>query len=255
MSAVSSEPVRPLANWKVALLITLGVVVLFFTSQVAGGLVLGLYASVQHWNAAQINDWVINSIPAQFAYGVIAEGALIAGVWWGLRWLRWGWSYIGLTKPTIIHVFVGLLAVVPYFICYLLLLTFISTLVPGLNINQRQDIGFTNAVGTPDLILAFIALVIVPAFAEEITMRGLLYTGLKKWLPTLAAALIVSVLFGAAHLAEGGPSGPLWVGAIDTFTLSLVLVFLREKTGSLWPGITLHAVKNSIAFVALFFIK
>ena len=83
-------------------------------------------------------------------------------------------------------------------------------------------------------------------------MRGFLYTGLRQWLPKVLAALVVSGLFGAAHLAEGGDGAPLWIGAIDTFTLSLVMVFLREKTGNLWAGITLHTVKNAVAFVFVF---
>ena len=39
---------------------------------------------------------------------------------------------------------------------------------------------------------------------------------------------------------------------LDTFILSLVLIYLREKTGGLWASITLHAFKNGVAFVALF---
>lgn len=85
-------------------------------------------------------------------------------------------------------------------------------------------------------------------------MRGFLYTGLKRWLPWTVAGLIVSVLFGAAHLSEGGDAGLLWVGAIDTFTLSLVLIALRELTGNLWAGIVLHATKNCLAFVRIFLI-
>jgi membrane protease YdiL (CAAX protease family) len=53
---------------------------------------------------------------------------------------------------------------------------------------------------------------------------------------------------------EGGAAGPLWIGAVDTFTLSLVLVSLREITGNLWAGISLHAAKNGIAFILLFVI-
>ena len=82
-------------------------------------------------------------------------------------------------------------------------------------------------------------------------MRGFLYTGLKKWLPKIIAALVVSALFGLAHLAEGGDAGPLWVGALDTFILSLFLVSLRELTGNLWASIALHATKNTVAFVVL----
>jgi len=53
-------------------------------------------------------------------------------------------------------------------------------------------------------------------------------------------------------LPEGGAAGPLYIAALDTFILSLVLIYLREKTGSLWASITLHAVKNGVAFMALF---
>jgi membrane protease YdiL (CAAX protease family) len=83
-------------------------------------------------------------------------------------------------------------------------------------------------------------------------MRGFLYSSLKKAMPVGLAAVSVSLLFAAAHLPEGGAAGPLYIAAIDTFILSLVLVYLREKTGSLWASITLHALKNGIAFVALF---
>jgi membrane protease YdiL (CAAX protease family) len=35
----------------------------------------------------------------------------------------------------------------------------------------------------------------------------------------------------------------------------MVLAYLREKTGSLWPPIGLHALKNFVAFMALFVFK
>ena len=52
---------------------------------------------------------------------------------------------------------------------------------------------------------------------------------------------------------EFGSGQPLlWVAALDTFTLSMVLCYLRQETDSLWPGILLHALKNCIAFITLF---
>ena len=58
----------------------------------------------------------------------------------------------------------------------------------------------------------------------------------------IAAARLGDELFAVAHLPEGGAAGPLYIAALDTFVLSLVLIYLREKTGSLWASITLHAV-------------
>jgi membrane protease YdiL (CAAX protease family) len=140
-------------------------------------------------------------------------------------------------------------------VLYFLIVAIVSHLVPSLNVDQKQEIGFDNVVGSNELVITFLSLVIIPPIVEEIVMRGFLYSGLKTWLPALWAGLAVSLTFGAAHLAEGGAAGPLWIGAIDTFTLSLILVYLREKTGNLWAGITLHMLKNGLAFVLLFVLK
>ena len=61
-----------------------------------------------------------------------------------------------------------------------------------------------------------------------------------------------SEAWGSAHLPEGGAAGPLYIAAIDTFILSLFLIYLREKTGSLWSSMTLHATKNGVAFMVLY---
>ena len=157
-------------------------------------------------------------------------------------------------KPKIRHIVYGVLATIPYYLLYIIAVGIISLIIPSLNINQAQQIGYSSVHRILPLLLAFIGLVLIPPFAEEIATRGFLYTGLRRWLPKISAALVVSVLFGAAHLAEGGTAGLLWIGALDTFILSMVLVFLREKTGNLWAGITLHAIKNGVAFISLFII-
>jgi membrane protease YdiL (CAAX protease family) len=63
------------------------------------------------------------------------------------------------------------------------------------------------------------------------------------------------LLFAAAHLQWGSGAPLLWVAAIDTFVLSMVLSTLREKTGSLWSAIGLHAIKNGVAFTLLFVLR
>jgi hypothetical protein len=100
--------------------------------------------------------------------------------------------------------------------------------------------------------MTFISLVVLPPIVEEIMVRGFLYSTLKKAMPTVAAVLLTSAIFASAHLPEGGAAGPLYIAALDTFVLSLVLIYLREKTGSLWASITLHAAKNGVAFTVLF---
>ena len=64
----------------------------------------------------------------------------------------------------------------------------------------------------------------------------------------IPAMLLASGLFGLAHLWSGIDGSLLWAAGIDTFLLSLVLVFLREKTGALYAGMLVHALNNIIAF-------
>lgn len=222
---------------------TLGI---FFGAQTIAAAAVGLAAAAAHLGTGTVS--------VQFMFAALADGLVVAGVALMLRWLRWRWADIGLSTPKLRHLIFGLLAAVPYYILYAVIVLVVSALVPSLDVSQKQELGFNSVHGALPMLLAFLSLVVFPPLAEEIAMRGFLYTGLKKWLPKLTAAIVVSALFGAAHLAEGGAAGPLWIGAIDTFTLSLVLLFLREQTGNLWAGIVLHALKNGIAFVTLFVI-
>lgn len=252
-AAISAKkPAKSLQGWQFAVIALFAVVLLYFAAQLFGAVLVGIFGSVNHWGLDQTNVWLENSVSAQFIFGVIVYGFLLVGIGVLLKLFRWKWATIGLTKPKIWHAGVGLLAAVPYYALYAVVLGIVSHFIPSLNIDQKQNIGFTSVHGLGQLALTFVSLVVIPPLVEEITMRGFLYTSLKRWLPIVPAALVVSVLFGAAHLPEGGSAGPLWIGAIDTFTLSLVLIYLRERTGSLWSGITLHAVKNGIAFTVLY---
>jgi membrane protease YdiL (CAAX protease family) len=232
----------------------IGLIIVFFGAQIVGGVVLYRYGMLRGWSMEYIDNWVTSSVAAQFVYLLLSESLVLLGIFGLMRILHWSRQSIGLTRPKLSQILIGLVASVPYYILYVLVLVVVTHFIPSLNTDQKQEIGFDSVKGTGELVMTFISLVILPPLVEEIAMRGFLYTGLKKWLPKIAAAILVSLVFGAAHLSEGGDAGPLWVGALDTFTLSLVLVYLREKTGSLWAGITLHAVKNGTAFVFLFII-
>lgn len=245
------ETKHPSVPWKpvVGLLF---VVAIYFFSQVVGSLVAYIYPLLKHWTKEQATSWLTNSVFAQFLYVLVAELVVIACVYGFLRLYKRDWSLIGLVRLRWRDVAYGLVAVIPYYIIYLIAVSVVSKLIPSLNVQQQQQIGFTNIHGALPLVLTFISLVILPPLTEEILIRGFLYSSLKKGLPLLWAALITSLVFAVAHLPEGGAAGPLYIAAIDTFILSLVLIYLREKTGSLWSSITLHAVKNGVAFLALF---
>lgn len=230
------------------------VVSIFYASQIIGGLFVSIYPAFQHWSDARATAWLNSSVIAQFSYILIAEIIVLLSVRWFLRLYKCSWSTIGLRRPRASDIRYGLLAVLPYYFLYFVTISVANSLIPGLDVNQEQQIGFRNVTGSLPLLLTFISLVILPPLTEEILVRGFLYSSLKKGLPLLWAAIVTSLVFAAAHLPEGGAAGPLYVAAIDTFVLSLVLIYLREKTGSLWASITLHAIKNGTAFVLLFIV-
>lgn len=256
-SASESSPVEdPMWPWRsglwYALVGTIAIAALYFLSQVIGGLLVYLYPLARHWTDMQANHWLSTSTYAQFIYLVIAEGLMVLGLIWLLRLFKWTWATIGVVRPKLSQIGLGIMAAIPYYALYLVVVAVVSAVVPALNVDQNQEIGFNHTKGALELLLTFIALVVLPPLVEELTMRGFLYSSLRKAFPKVLSALLVSGIFGAAHLAEGGAAGPLWIGAIDTFVLSMVLVYLREKTGNLWAGITLHAVKNGIAYFMLY---
>jgi membrane protease YdiL (CAAX protease family) len=228
------------------------VVLVYVGSQFFGGLLVSVYPWLKHWPAAQTSDWLNNSVGAQFVFILLAECFTVGAIYLFLKRRQLSMALIGLKRPRWSDLGYGLAAVPVYYVLYLLTVGVASRLIPSLNINQQQDIGFTNVHGTIQLALTFISLVILPPLAEEIMVRGFLYSTLKKAMPMISAVILTSGLFAAAHLPEGGPAGPLYIAALDTFVLSLVLIYLREQTGSLWASITLHATKNGVAFLALF---
>lgn len=253
---METEPVepqhRPRTSWWVALFSLGGLALAYYAAQFASGSIIYLYPLSQHWSNARIDHWLATSVPVQFVYVLLSEIMIILAIIGMMRLLHWTRRTIGLVRPQAKHLLVGAVAVVPYYLLYALIVLVVQKLVPSLNVNQAQQIGFDTAQTAFELALTFISLVILPPIVEEIAMRGFLYSGLRTWFPKVVSALLVSAVFGLAHLAGGGDTGPLWIGALDTFALSLVLVSLREMTGSLWAGMVLHALKNAIAFFLLF---
>jgi len=148
------------------------------------------------------------------------------------------------TKPRLKPMLLAIPLWVPYFLVSALLIVGLKALTPSFNADQAQDIGFSHLTGLWQYIGAFIALVILPPIAEETLFRGYLFGKLRGRNGFLVSALITSAIFGLVHMQ-------LNVG-IDVFVLSMVLCVLREKTGSIWAGMVLHATKNAAAYFLLF---
>lgn len=227
----------------------------FFGSQIIASLFVGIYPALKGWSETQTNSWFNISVSAQFFLVLIVESLVILAVYLFLRKLKVGLKSIGLSRPKIKNLWQAVGGFLIYFLILIVVLQFVTWLFPGLNIDQKQQIGFEDARSTGQLILVGISLVVLPPLAEEIIVRGFLYQGLKSSLPKWISVIVTSALFALAHLQFGSGAPLLWTAGIDTFLLSITLIYLFEKTGSLWAGIFLHVIKNGLAFVSLFLLK
>ena len=190
-----------------------------------------------------LNEALFNSVVAAVCY--VAALAIVIGGPWLIAARRTSKSEVGLQRlPLWVELGAAPVGFVIYFITSAIAMAVVMSLVPGFDADQVQEIGFSNLVHGYEYILAFLTLVIIAPIAEEMIFRGYLYGKLKKRIPWWGAAVITSVLFGLAH--------GQWNVAVDTFVLGMFLSLLREVTGSLWPAIFLHMIKNGIAYYFLF---
>lgn len=231
------------------------IITMFYLAQVIGGSVVTGYYAAKGLSETEIVAALGSSVFAQFSFVLITQIVILYALYRFLKYYKTTFQRIGLVRPRWRDLWYGLSAVVPYYVLFFITAAVVTSLVPGFDVNQKQEIGFDNVQGFLPLGLTFLILVILQPIIEEIVVRGFIYDSLKKGLPIVLAVIGTSLLFAAAHLPAGGATGPLYIAAVDTFLLSLFLIYLREKTGSLWASITLHSFKNGVAFLALFIFK
>lgn len=227
----------------------------FLIIQQVAGVLLVIIPRLLGWDSIMADEWLVNSPVATFVYVLLAEAMTIGSLLWFLTYkrapflqtvglLRPKWSYLG-------HAVVGYVA---YFLLFVAIIAITRLLLP-VDIEQEQALGFQRDSDGPALAMAFISLVILPPIVEEIVFRGFFFGTLRaNRAGAVSATIITSILFGALHLFGSADGSLLWIAAIDTFILSVVLCYLRERTGSIWASVGVHAIKNAVVFVNLFII-
>jgi hypothetical protein len=91
------------------------------------------------------------------------------------------------------------------------------------------------------VVLLLLVAVVVPV-VEELFFRGMIYPLLRyRWGAGVAIG-VSAAIFAAFHFV------PLLMPAL--FFVGLILGYLREQSGSVLPGVLLHAMQNGIALLA-----
>jgi membrane protease YdiL (CAAX protease family) len=94
----------------------------------------------------------------------------------------------------------------------------------------------------PVVLTGLVEYVLLAPLFEEVLFRGLLFATLRRRLGAWPAAAISATLFAAAH-------GYGLLGFASVFWSGLLWAWIYEKSGSLWPSLTAHALNNLLVCV------
>ncbi|MFI6426754.1 lysostaphin resistance A-like protein [Promicromonospora sp. NPDC050880] len=91
------------------------------------------------------------------------------------------------------------------------------------------------------LVVTAIGLVVLTPIGEEFLFRGVVTTGLLRYGPVIAT-VGSAVIFALLHGINVVLPAALVVG--------IITAELRRRSGSVWPGVVVHALNNSITVIA-----
>lgn len=258
MSNASSDLQKPdptkQQTWSPAAALAI-VFISFAGLPIIAGFILSFLPVILGWSTAYGEQWLRDSALSSFLFALLVEGLTV------LLLIRFFVhkkvsfvEAVAFKRPTWLDLGYAIVATVVYIALFAVALTMIEQIIP-VDTSQEQALGFDRAVTGSGLFLAFVSLVVLPPLFEEILFRGFLYGTLRRnHVSFVVSTIVTSLVFGVLHIFGGAEGEFLWIAVIDTFILSLVLCYLREKTGSIWASIYLHAIKNGFVFLNLFII-
>jgi uncharacterized protein len=148
---------------------------------------------------------------------------------------------LGLRRPRESPVRYALIGYAAYFVVVIAYASFVHPHQKDLT----RSLGFGHGAGVS--VIVGLLIVVAAPVAEEIFFRGFLFGGLRRGLPFVAAALVSAVIFGAFHY-----TGPHSLTVLPQLAfLGLVLAWIYERSGSIYPTIALHVLNNALAFAVL----
>ena len=175
---------------------------------------------------------------------VIAEGGAFFAIPWVLsRFFETGWSQ-WLSRPRLPREFWGWLALA--IASFAIVQSNLPVLLDRFWPIPREQVEFYRdylaAKSVYELGLLMLIAAVLPGLCEELAFRGIIHTGLARSFGAKHAIIWGGGLFALLHLNPWNFIG-LW--AFGSF-----LGYVRERTGSVVPGMLGHALNNSLALGA-----
>jgi membrane protease YdiL (CAAX protease family) len=189
---------------------------------------------------AALGGWTKLPTGAVLAATVVQDAALIAGVFIFAQATGAAVrpASLGLRR---VRVGRGLMWAIVAFVAF-----YVLTLLWSAVLGVKESDDLAEQLGAKDsaanLVIVAVLVAILAPIAEELFFRGFLFTALWRPLGWIPAALITGVVFGVVH-AGGTPA----VFLVPLAILGFLLCWLYRRTGSLIPGMGLHAFNNALA--------
>ncbi len=206
---------------------------------VFAGLVISSLTSDGKSDDSEITAFsLIASIVVQVIFPTVVTCFVIRRIklteWLGLRWKKWPTVFlIGPGCTLAMLILLGILNACGY-----------TQWIESFGVDAVQDsVKILQDSNDPAIIglMAFAAVIVAP-ICEETLFRGYLYPVTKKYAGPWVGGICSAMIFTAAH-------GSL-AALFPLFVFGLLLVFLYEKTGSIWAPISLHLCFNAATVIS-----
>ena len=124
----------------------------------------------------------------------------------------------------------------------------------GLQPNQLQQFAFVRSERLfPEFTLLLISAGVLAPFVEELFFRGFLFGLYRRRQPMWVAYGVPSLLFTLLHNDPTHMTVPQMAGlSVGIFILAIMLTWLYQHTGSLYPGMLAHAVNNATGLILVY---
>jgi len=120
-----------------------------------------------------------------------------------------------------------------------LLASWISAIYPISEAAIESLKPFTDQIASAPWILVVLLMAVLPGVCEELAYRGFMFGGLAREGSPVRAIMITAVVFGISH-------GVLQQ-SISATCMGLILGWIAWQTGSVIPGILVHATSNALS--------
>ena len=130
------------------------------------------------------------------------------------------------------------------FVAFAAFIAFLTLWTQLLNVDQQDDLAQELGARDSAFNTAAVAVLVclIAPIAEELFFRGFMFGALRRPLGWIGAAVVTGIVFGLIH--AGGTDA---VFLAPLAVLGFLLCWLYRKTGSLLPGMAVHAFNNALA--------